>query len=177
MVRLAAASGAVLDVAADVGTARRMWVSAPLVLVGKVHRERAAFGRALSENLAAEPSLTSSGFTTTLPVSDVRFGSRFFIELADGSLSPETALLHIRRISPSYFDAMEIPVLRGLDGTVWHVPNGVVERVGNKSQLWSVAVVDVSVAYDSDLAAVLSDRVASRLTQLPVQMIPNIYRL
>lgn len=43
-------------------------------------------------------------------------------------------------------------VLRGLDGTVWHVPNGEVQRVGNKSQLWSVAVVDVDVAYDSDLS-------------------------
>jgi small-conductance mechanosensitive channel len=42
-------------------------------------------------------------------------------------------------------------VLRGIDGTVWHVPNGEVQRVGNKSQLWSVAVVDVDVAYDSDL--------------------------
>jgi small-conductance mechanosensitive channel len=44
-------------------------------------------------------------------------------------------------------------VLRGLDGTVWHVPNGEVQRVGNKSQLWSVALVDVDVAYDSDLVA------------------------
>jgi small-conductance mechanosensitive channel len=42
-------------------------------------------------------------------------------------------------------------VLRGLDGTVWHVPNGEVQRVGNKSQLWSVALIDVDVAYDSDL--------------------------
>jgi small-conductance mechanosensitive channel len=42
-------------------------------------------------------------------------------------------------------------VLRGLDGTVWHVPNGEVQRVGNMSQLWSVAVVDVDVAYDTDL--------------------------
>jgi small conductance mechanosensitive channel len=44
-------------------------------------------------------------------------------------------------------------VLRGLDGTVWHVPNGEVQRVGNKSQLWSVALVDIDVAYDSDIAA------------------------
>lgn len=42
-------------------------------------------------------------------------------------------------------------VLRGVDGTVWHVPNGVVQRVGNKSQLWSVAVLDASVAYATDL--------------------------
>ena len=44
-------------------------------------------------------------------------------------------------------------VLRGLDGTVWHVPNGEVQRVGNKSQLWSVALVDIDVAYDSDITA------------------------
>ena len=42
-------------------------------------------------------------------------------------------------------------VLRGQDGTVWHVPNGEIRRVGNRSKLWSVAVVDVVVAYDADL--------------------------
>ncbi len=47
--------------------------------------------------------------------------------------------------------SLRTTVLRSLDGTVWHVPNGVVQRVGNKSQLWSVAVIDVDVAYDSDL--------------------------
>lgn len=41
--------------------------------------------------------------------------------------------------------------LRGLDGTVWYVPNGEVVRVGNMSQLWSVALIDVDVAYDTDL--------------------------
>lgn len=49
--------------------------------------------------------------------------------------------------------SLRTTVLRGVDGTVWHVPNGVVQRVGNKSQLWSVALIDVSVAYDCDLAA------------------------
>jgi small conductance mechanosensitive channel len=48
--------------------------------------------------------------------------------------------------------SLRTTVLRGVDGTVWHVPNGEVSRVGNKSQLWSVALVDVDVAYDSDLA-------------------------
>lgn len=47
--------------------------------------------------------------------------------------------------------SLRTTVLRSLDGTVWHVPNGVVQRVGNRSQLWSVAVVDVDVAYDTDL--------------------------
>jgi moderate conductance mechanosensitive channel len=41
--------------------------------------------------------------------------------------------------------------LRSVDGTVWHVPNGVVTRVGNRSQLWSMALLDVSVAYGTDL--------------------------
>jgi moderate conductance mechanosensitive channel len=42
-------------------------------------------------------------------------------------------------------------VLRGQDGTVWHVPNGEIRRVGNSSKMWSVAVVDVVVSYHADL--------------------------
>lgn len=41
--------------------------------------------------------------------------------------------------------------LRDVHGTVWHVPNGEVRRVGNKSQKWARAVIDVGVAYDTDL--------------------------
>jgi len=41
--------------------------------------------------------------------------------------------------------------LRAVDGTVWHVPNGEIRRVGNKSQLWSRALLDVEVAYATDL--------------------------
>ena len=36
-------------------------------------------------------------------------------------------------------------------GTLWHVPNGEVRRVGNKSQQWARAVLDVDVAYDTDI--------------------------
>lgn len=50
--------------------------------------------------------------------------------------------------------SLRATVLRGIDGTVWHVPNGEVTRVGNMSQLWSVAVVDVNVAYDADVERV-----------------------
>jgi predicted permease len=77
------------------------------------HQARALFGRVLANNLAAEPALASSGFTTTLPVSDVAFGSRFLVELPDGSLSKEPILFHIRRVSPSYIAAMGIPLVRG----------------------------------------------------------------
>jgi small conductance mechanosensitive channel len=41
--------------------------------------------------------------------------------------------------------------LRDLEGVVWHVPNGEIHRVGNKSQQWARALVDVGVASDADL--------------------------
>jgi len=41
--------------------------------------------------------------------------------------------------------------LRNVDGTVWHVRNGEVLRVGNMSQGWSRALLDVSVAYGTDV--------------------------
>ncbi|HEX4734957.1 MAG TPA: mechanosensitive ion channel family protein [Thermoleophilaceae bacterium] len=41
--------------------------------------------------------------------------------------------------------------LRAVDGTVWHVPNGEIARVGNKSQHWSRALLDIQVAYTTDL--------------------------
>jgi small conductance mechanosensitive channel len=39
--------------------------------------------------------------------------------------------------------------LRAIDGTVWHVPNGEIRRVGNMSQHWSRALLDIEVAYDT----------------------------
>jgi small-conductance mechanosensitive channel len=41
--------------------------------------------------------------------------------------------------------------LRSVDGTMWHVPNGEIRRVGNQSQHWSRALIDVEVAYHTDL--------------------------
>jgi moderate conductance mechanosensitive channel len=41
--------------------------------------------------------------------------------------------------------------LRDENGTVWYVPNGQIKRVGNKSQQWARAVVDVVVAHGTDL--------------------------
>lgn len=40
--------------------------------------------------------------------------------------------------------------LRSVDGTVWHIRNGEILRIGNMSQGWSRALLDVSVAYDTD---------------------------
>lgn len=49
--------------------------------------------------------------------------------------------------------SLRATTLRSLDGTVWHVSNSEVTRSGNLSQVWSAALVDVDVAYDTDLAA------------------------
>ncbi|MGH9034546.1 MAG: mechanosensitive ion channel family protein [Acidimicrobiia bacterium] len=40
--------------------------------------------------------------------------------------------------------------LRSVDGIMWHVPNGEIRRVGNTSQQWSRALLDVPVPYDAD---------------------------
>jgi moderate conductance mechanosensitive channel len=41
--------------------------------------------------------------------------------------------------------------IRSVDGTVWHVPNGTIDRVGNMSQQWARALLDVDVAYGTDI--------------------------
>jgi moderate conductance mechanosensitive channel len=41
--------------------------------------------------------------------------------------------------------------LRDVEGVVWYVPNGVMNRVGNKTQQWSRAVLDIPVARDADI--------------------------
>ncbi len=59
--------------------------------------------------------------------------------------------------------------IRDVYGTVWHVPNGEISRVGNYSQLWSRALIDVEVAYDVDLrfAQGVIQRVADELWEDP----------
>jgi len=55
--------------------------------------------------------------------------------------------------------------IRDVDGTVWFVPNGEIRRIGNKSQQWARTVLDVEVAYDTDisLASQIIKRVADSL--------------
>lgn len=45
--------------------------------------------------------------------------------------------------------------LRDNEGTVWHIPNGQITWVGNKSQQWARALLDVAVAYDTDIDAAM----------------------
>ena len=43
--------------------------------------------------------------------------------------------------------------VRDINGTLWHIPNGSIRRVANMSQDWGRVVLDVDVAYDTDIAA------------------------
>ncbi|NNE75047.1 MAG: mechanosensitive ion channel family protein [Acidimicrobiales bacterium] len=61
--------------------------------------------------------------------------------------------------------SLRTTTLRDVNGTVWHIPNSAIRRIANKSQLWSRAVLDIEVAYDTDLrrAAGIIQRVADDL--------------
>jgi small conductance mechanosensitive channel len=41
--------------------------------------------------------------------------------------------------------------LRSVDGVVWHVPNGEIRMIGNMSQHWSRSLLDIEVAYATDV--------------------------
>jgi len=51
--------------------------------------------------------------------------------------------------------SLRVTRLRDVNGTVWYVPNGEILRVGNMSQNWARAVVDVTVGYREDLGKVI----------------------
>jgi moderate conductance mechanosensitive channel len=55
--------------------------------------------------------------------------------------------------------------IRDVEGTVWHVPNGEIHRVANFSQEWSRALLDIEVAYETDIgrAEAVIKRVADDL--------------
>jgi small-conductance mechanosensitive channel len=41
--------------------------------------------------------------------------------------------------------------IRDVHGTLWHLPNGEIRRVGNMSQEWARALLDIGVAYGTDI--------------------------
>jgi len=83
-----------------------------------------------------------------------QFGVGDIVDLGEASGTVEAVSLRTTR-------------LRAVDGTVWHMPNGEITRVGNMSQHWSRALLDVEVAYDTDLehARGVIKRVADELSQ------------
>jgi len=46
---------------------------------------------------------------------------------------------------------LRVTRIRDNDGVLWHVPNGTIRQVGNKTQQWARAVIDIGVSYDADI--------------------------
>lgn len=46
--------------------------------------------------------------------------------------------------------------IRDINGTLWHIPNGSIRRMANMSQDWGRLVLDVEVAYDTDITAAMA---------------------
>lgn len=51
--------------------------------------------------------------------------------------------------------SLRVTRLRDATGVVWFIRNGEIIRIGNKSQGWAVATIDIPVAYDEDPRRVL----------------------
>lgn len=49
---------------------------------------------------------------------------------------------------------VRITSIRDVNGTLWHVRNGEILRVGNKSQGWARVIIDLPVPYTADLDAI-----------------------
>ncbi|MFF2211591.1 mechanosensitive ion channel family protein [Streptomyces antibioticus] len=60
---------------------------------------------------------------------------------------------------------LRVTKLRGANGEIWYVRNGEVKRIGNLSQGWATAGVDVTVKTSEDL-----DRVKATLTEVAEKM-------
>ncbi|GAB2755533.1 mechanosensitive ion channel [Salinifilum aidingensis] len=62
---------------------------------------------------------------------------------------------------------LRVTTLRDVDGTVWYVRNGEILRVGNSSQGWAVAVLDLPISHSSDVqkAIEVAAGVAEEATQ------------
>ena len=50
---------------------------------------------------------------------------------------------------------LRVTRVRDATGTVWYVRNGEILKLGNQSQGWSTAIIDVPVAYDEDAGKVI----------------------
>ena len=85
-----------------------------------------------------------------------QYGVGDIIDVGDASGTVEAVSLRTTRI-------------RSVDGTVWHVPNGTIDRVGNMSQQWARALLDVDVAYGTDVdeAQAVIKRVADSVYEDP----------
>lgn len=62
---------------------------------------------------------------------------------------------------------LRVTQVRDMEGTVWYVRNGEILRVGNSSQGWSRVIIDLPLAYNSDLekAKKVIEQAAAKLAE------------
>lgn len=92
-------------------------------------------------------SLVKDFLTGTFMLLEDQYGVGDVVDVGPASGTVEAVTLRVTK-------------LRDDDGTLWYVPNGTMLRVGNKTQGWATAVVEVDVDYWVDL-----DEARSLLTQ------------
>ncbi|GAA1355974.1 mechanosensitive ion channel family protein [Arthrobacter rhombi] len=85
-------------------------------------------------------------------VAEDQFGIGDYVDLGEAAGTVEAVGLRITQV-------------RDVDGTLWHVRNGEILRVGNFSQGWARAVLDVPVPYDTDVEEV-SDMILASARKL-----------
>ncbi len=85
-----------------------------------------------------------------------QYGVGDLIDLGEGS---KPVRGHVESIT------LRVTRLRDVHGTVWYVPNGEIRAVGNKSQDWARSVIDIGVAYETDIehASAVIKQVADEL--------------
>ena len=86
-----------------------------------------------------------------------QFGVGDVVDLGPATGTVEEVTLRVTRI-------------RDLSGVVWYVRNGEILRVANRSQGWTMAIVDVPIAYNEDLDRVrrIVEEVGAAMDQDPV---------
>jgi small conductance mechanosensitive channel len=64
---------------------------------------------------------------------------------------------------------LRVTRMRDVNGVVWHIRNGSLQQVGNQSQGWARAVIDIPVPYNQDMSEVrdIMTRVATAMWQEP----------
>jgi len=83
-------------------------------------------------------SLVKDFLTGTFMLLEDQYGVGDVVDVGPASGTVEAVTLRVTKI-------------RDADGTLWYVPNGSMLRVGNKTQGWATAVVEIDVDYFADL--------------------------
>lgn len=83
-------------------------------------------------------SLVKDYLSGIFMVAEDQLGIGDFVDLGEATGTVESVGLRVTQV-------------RDVEGALWHVRNGEIVRVGNSSQGWARAVLDIPVDYDADL--------------------------